>query len=675
MAQPIYSTSVVIDKFQGLNQTGDGANMSMRFAAEMENVNVKNGSFSPMREGRAIPQELGKPIGTLAYLSRRYVVNPDTLLVAVSDGRIYTKEMDGSDAWVQRYPPVTGGVEQGDPLTESDCDWVTYESNSFPVYSAERGYAVGERCVYAEPPTGPQTVVSSVLVYSCYRASITGEWDVSKWNKCTLYYSNGSTARNDVPIYSSDKTYVKGNYVARNVTEGESPTVQTYKIYQCTETITEPEEFTPDHWNERFTISTYSSEEEYTTNDKVVEEVWEEIEEEDYVAEYLPYRCTTAIATGEEWTPGHWEAVTIGDPVDILLLTNAKDGMYCLYGDTLQVCPVWITPAPDERPTENIKFGVIARYNERIWGSSIDGDPDKLMYSATYNPFDWTLNSDFPEDGAGDVLQPTWDGDQFIALKQYGSDLLAVKRNSIWRIYGTHPGEFVITRQYGGGTIQENTVGVQDQYMYMLGEHGLLRYDSVGAYAFLQDAIKNLMSENVNHAALNKACAAMRNGIYCLALPVNGSSFCNAILEYNPKENTFAIRTDISVDSFLQHDERLFYTSATEPGKVFELTDEAGQPLPCKWVSGYQDLGLKNSIKSAFILYMMVDSEAPVELRVGLRTEKKFKQKIIYTKPNKMTRLHLNTQGRIFRLEIQSYSGIPFTIAGGVKLDLELDPD
>jgi hypothetical protein len=72
---------------------------------------------------------------------------------------------------------------------------------------------------------------------------------------------------------------------------------------------------------------------------------------------------------------------------------------------------------------------------------------------------------------------------------------------------------------------------------------------------------------------------------------------------------------------------------------------------------------------------MMVDSEAPVELRVGIETEKKFKQKIIYTKPKKMTRLHLNTQGRQFRLVIESYSGIPFTIAGGVKLDLELDPD
>jgi hypothetical protein len=72
---------------------------------------------------------------------------------------------------------------------------------------------------------------------------------------------------------------------------------------------------------------------------------------------------------------------------------------------------------------------------------------------------------------------------------------------------------------------------------------------------------------------------------------------------------------------------------------------------------------------------MMVESEAPAELRVGIRTEKKLKQKTIKTKPGKMTRLHLNLQGRIFRLEIRSYSAVPFTIAGGVRVDVELDPD
>lgn len=518
----IYSTSVMIDRFSGLNQMGDGHNMSMRYACEMENVNVSGGSFQPMREGLMMEQTLTTPIGTLAYLHRRFGgenVAGTTLMIAISSGKVYSRQMDSSDEWTELY----------DGVSDNDCDWVTYEVNTYAEYNSQKKYAVGDRVTH----------------------------------------------------------------------------------------------------------------------------------------ENTQYKCSTAITVFEEWNAAHWTEITGTDPVDVLLFTNATDGMFCVYSDDMSVVKA-------ETPK---KFGVLARYNERIWGSGIEGDPDVLMYSAPYDPFNWEQDFDIPEDGAGEIMQPTWDGDSFVALRQYGSDLLAVKRNSIWRVYGTNPGEFVMQRQYGGGTIEENTLSVHDDIAYMLGENGLMRYDGTGVYAFLQEELKKLMHDKVNHEKLSKACSGMRSGIYCLALPINGSNYCNAILEYNPKEQTFALRTEISVDSFMQIDERLFYTSNTYPGHVFELRDDLGVPLPCVWVSGYQDLGMKNAIKSAFVAYMMVESEAPVELRVGIRTEKKLKQKTFQTKPGKMTRLHLNLQGRIFRLEIRSYSAVPFTIAGGVRLDLELDPD
>ena len=480
-----YETSVTVPSFAGINQAGDGYNQSMRYARIMENVNVSGGSFSPMREGIRLEQTLDKPIGTLAYLHRRYIATdaPSTLLVAISDGKVYTKGLDQDDEWVQRFSG----------LTDNDCDWVTYEINR----------------------------------------------------------------------------------------EGD---------------------------------------------------------------------------TDQEGTPS---------PVDVLLFTNATDGMYCLYGDTLEVSPV-------ETP---YKFGVLARFNERIWGAGIIDMPDSLVYSAPYDPFDWEAQAEIPEDGAGEIMQPSWDGDSFVALRQYGSYLLAIKRNAIWRIYGTNPGEFVIQQQYGGGTIEENTVAVSDDHVYMLGAKGILRYDGSGAAPFQQDVIKDLMEKDVNLAAMDKSVAAMRNGVYCLALPVNGSDFCNAILEYNTREYSFALRTDISIDSFLQVNERLFYTSATEPGRVIELRDDIGVPLPCIWASGFQDLGVKSSTKSAFLLYMMVEAEAPLEMYLSIRTEKKVKEKVVMVKPGKTMRVHLNNQGRFFRLEIKSYTAIPYTITGGIKIDLELDPD
>lgn len=669
MAQ--YSTTVQIPAFNGLNQTGDGYNMSMQYAREMENVNVQGGAFKPMRTGRVLDQMLTAPIGTLAHLHRRYGSDTGTLLVAISDGKVYTKLLDGSDDWVQQYSG----------LTVNDCDWVTYEVNTYPVYSSDKTYAVGERCIH------------------------------------------------------EDSTNV-----------------------------------------------------------------------------FNAYRCSTAIATAEDWTAAHWTAITSTDPVDILLFSNATDGMFCLYGDTKQVVAV-STPE---------RFGVIARYNERIWGSGITGSPDKLMYSAPYDPFDWSANAEIPEDGAGDILQPTWDGDSFLALKQYGSSLLAIKRNSVWRIYGTNPGEFTMQQQYGGGTIEENTLAVYNDYAYMLGEYGMLQYNGTGAFPFLQEAVHTLMREQVTRKIdperyptydaskvyfpndrclyngnyyrckqstinssgrsitsvsavyrntygrettltpetqfdtdafiaqvgtdiktpyifdceeetpgsyaikwvynetdvddmtdygfdilprtqiagdriivtavitrpfdsncwelvdtnpLHNACAGMWNGVYCLALPVGGVDRCNAILQYDTASGSISLRTEVSVDSFLQINERLFYTSADYPGAVYELDDDAGEVKFLKWASGYQDLGLKSSVKSTFTAYLMVDSEVPIELRMGLRTEKKLKEKIFTTTPGKMSRVRLNTHGRIFRLEIRSYTAAPFSIAGGIKIDMELDPD
>lgn len=551
MATPLYSTSVQIDQFNGLNQIGDGYNMNMRYAREMENVDVSGGSFKPMREGRRIAQTLDHPIGTLAFLHRRYgatAADRGTVLVAISDGKVYTKTLDGDDSWVQRFSG----------LTDNDCDWVTYEVN-------ERN---GQR---------------------------------TSW------------------------------------------------------------------------------------------------------------------------------------PVDILLFTNSEDGMYVLYGDDLTVEAKPVLPDPED-PDSEVKFGVLARYNERIWGAGIEGDPDKLMYSVPYEPFNWTQNTEIPEDGAGDILQPTWDGDYFVSLRQYGSDLLSVKRNSIWRIYGTNPGEFSMQRQYGGGTIEENTFTVYNQYAYMLGEYGLMRYDGTGAYPYQQEAMHVLMRERVarkldthgwptyvagekhfpgdkvlhdglpyrcrettktvvggedvwdmewvssrfvavDPEPIHNACAGMWNTTYCLALPLDGSDRCNAILQYDTATGAISLRTGVTVDAFLQINERLFYTSADYPGVVYEMDDTCGEVKNVKWVSGFQDLGLKSSIKNAFTVYMMVETEAPLTLMMGIRTEKKLKRKEVKIRPGKLRRINLNNHGREFRLEIESLTAVPFTIAGGIKIDLELDPD
>ena len=350
-------------------------------------------------------------------------------------------------------------------------------------------------------------------------------------------------------------------------------------------------------------------------------------------------------------------------PVDVLLFTNADDGMFMLRGDTLKVNKVR-TPK---------KFGCIARYYDRIWGSGIKDEPDMLVYSAPYDPTDWQANPEIPEDGAGDILQPSWDGDEFVALKSFGSYLLAFKRNAIWKIYGTNPADFVMKQQYGSGSIVQNSICVSTTHVLMLGWDGIMRYDGTSVEPFQQAMVQEIMSK-MNKSARDKCCAIMDGKKFMLAMPINGSIVNNSLLIYNITDRCWSFVNDIFIESFLAFDDRVFFTTSNDDGDVHEFG--LGDVMPLGWVSGYQDLGIKTSVKSAFTLYFMIESEkAYVPITFRIRTEKKVKEKTLMVQTGKSKSININNSGRFFRLEIVSNSHHDWRLVGGVQMHCELDPD
>lgn len=490
-----YDTSVQIQSFSGLDQTGDGYNKRLEYAVEMENVNTQGGQFQPFREGKDLDFPLTSPIGTLACLHRQHGFPDETkdLLIAFSGGKAYTRTLNGGDEWaeVQKYELVEG----------------------------ERVYS-----------------------------SLTLSTDYQSW---------------------------------------------------------------------------------------------------------VTYEVSVIDGAAQD------------SPVDIFLFTNGTDGMFCLYGND---CKVEAVATPE-------KFSVISRSNERIWGAGVDGMPDWLFYSKPFDPFDWDANEEEGQeaDGGGEFRSPSWDGDYFLGLFPYGSQLLAFKKNAIWKILGTDPGEFIVREQFGPGTVVPQTIATSGAYTFMLGYTGLVRYDGTQSVTFRQDSVRGIFNR-VNYDAVSQACAVMDDRTYMLALPIDGSTVNNAILSYNSQENMFTLRTDIYVKAFLQIEDRILYTSSKAPGRVLELCDE-GKALPVYWESGMQDLGLKSSVKSSFNLYFMAEAETPFMLVVGIQTDKKLKEKILQVKPGKATKTTINVQGRFFKLKIHTRTVIPFKIVGGFKLDMELDPD
>lgn len=367
--------------------------------------------------------------------------------------------------------------------------------------------------------------------------------------------------------------------------------------------------------------------------------------------------------------------VTANDPIDVLIMTNADDGMFIVYGDSLEVVPYKVQPSSTDIEK---RFGVLTRHAERIWGAAISDQPDMLMYSTPFDPLNWEQNDEYPEDGAGDIQLPSWDGDSFVALRTYGSYLLAIKKNRVWRVSGTNPGEYYLKEQFGGGTIVENTVVVYNDYMFLLSYDGLMVYDGTAVQPFRQPFIKDLM-KRVNWSKVENAVAGMRGTIYCLAMPIDDSDVNNAILEYNTSEGTFNLRVGVYASSFLEYQNALYYTDSRPAegsggmvGQVMKLDGE-GEALPMRYVTAYQDLGYKSITKSGFEVYLLADTDMTVV--VGIRTEKKIKTRTVMLTGGKAKRARLNVAGRSFRLELNVAETKPWCLSGGIQINMELDSD
>jgi hypothetical protein len=357
------------------------------------------------------------------------------------------------------------------------------------------------------------------------------------------------------------------------------------------------------------------------------------------------------------------------------LLSNADDGMILVRGDDLTT----------ETVTTPKKFGVIARYAERIWGGAIPDDPDTLMYSAPYDPFDWAVDTEIPEDGAGEINQPSWDGDSFTALHQFGQQLIAFKKTRVWRILGTDPGEYTFKEQYGGGAPLYRTVAVDNERILMLGTDGVRIYDSASVQPFYQQFAYTVF-QRMKQALLDGAFGCVWKNKYYLAIPLDSTATANnAVLIYDSIENKWLLRDDVAVEAFLPTETALYYTSAATPGRIWQWKEDswttgtaAGS---CEWITPWTDLNFKNCDKNGLELYVTVEVTAAATVTFTLQTEKKSKVKT-YTvevpatgKSAKQKLLRFGSSFRRFRLKISSATTTPWRIVGGLQLLTELDAD
>lgn len=393
------------------------------------------------------------------------------------------------------------------------------------------------------------------------------------------------------------------------------------------------------------------------------------------------------VMRGEGFSCNRWSCVTYeaqedGATVDVLIMSNAHDGMIAIYGSDLRVERKTLRIGEDYA---DVRFSVLGRHAERIWGTGAPGYPDDVFYSRPYDPFDWTGVADTPELGGGVIKQPTWDGDAFIALEPFGGYMLAIKRSTVFEIRGSDPSSFTITEAYGtDGPVQARTVCVDRLRMFFLASSGLGLYDGSTLSLLSRDALHETMRMRMEGTD-ELATACVCGHVYYLALCVRESagdvlSENNTVIEYDTERGTFMVRKGLRVKDFFALGGKVYFTQADSPYEVLRYDDEnaggyMGRPMESLWETPWLDLG-KAMTKRDFVLRFTADADendVPVELTIVTDRREKTKT-VLLQKRRRDYRVKLQNSGVRVRLRVASRAkAAGWRIYGGIQVEYSVD--
>ena len=385
----------------------------------------------------------------------------------------------------------------------------------------------------------------------------------------------------------------------------------------------------------------------------------------------------------DRWSCVTYETVEDGETVDILIMSNAEDGMIVVYGSDLRVEKKALTIGDDY---SEVRFAQLGRHSERIWGVGAPGYPDDIFYSRPYDPFNWTSNAETPELGGGVIQQPTWDGDVFIALIPFGGYLLAIKPNTVFEIRGTDPSSFTVTEAYGtDGPMQARTICVDRLSALFLATGGLGMYDGSAVSLLSRDALYETMRMRMagtDHLAT--ACVCNHNYYLALCVKENESDVLtqnNTVVELDLERGTFMIRKGMRVKDFYALNGQVYFTQADAPYEILRYNDPKasgylGAAMTSLWETPWLDLG-KHLIKRDFSLRFTAEADASdLPLRIELETDKRVRMKtVLLSARRKDYRVSLQNKGARVKIRLRSSSATGWRIYGGIQVEYTIEEE
>jgi hypothetical protein len=311
---------------------------------------------------------------------------------------------------------------------------------------------------------------------------------------------------------------------------------------------------------------------------------------------------------------------------------------------------------------------------ERVWTAK-----DNMVYfsSATvkgFDPDDWTTPTDEVESNqhGGFIDMITNDGSKIVGLKVVFDDVLVFKNKSLFKIFGTYPGNYTKIQLFtSSGAIADKSIVAGQGKAFFLAKDGIFQYDGTNVVS-IHEKIRDTF-RTINQSAMDKAVGTWYKGKYILAVPEGSSTENNLVIEYSPVIGAFMFVRGITVNHFAEFEDKLLY--ADNSGNLYEYGTGStfnGTAINMAWETGLNSRN-QNGLKNIETIYFIGNGNGKV--RITCITERGERStELQLTGTDAPYKPKLKHKGRLIRFRFENVDGSYVEIKSPQSI-LEIDFD
>lgn len=324
----------------------------------------------------------------------------------------------------------------------------------------------------------------------------------------------------------------------------------------------------------------------------------------------------------------------------------------------------------------NISANYLALYKSRLFAAGDKEHPNRLYWSelpgGTRSIESWASVEASANVEGGHTEVGSMKSDPIVALSALGNQLIIFKRDSVFRLLGDKPSNFII-EQVEGCTERANYRAIVKRAgsLFFLTRGGIAVFNGVNA-ALMSDAKR--ISKILDNSSVSESRGAICSDKLYFTLDEAGGE-ANALIEYDISRGIYMLRRGFRAYDICSVDGKVYIANenrrlcALDEGNTYD-----GADINAYWQTPVSDLYDKGSIKCMRRLYLRGrsderDSATLIDVRIG-ENESTYRT-LLPKSETEVLEVPLKNEGRTFSLRLYNEAGGSFELMGGIEAEFE----